>query len=127
MDRSTAKIQRFQPTLIPATKSIMVNQQDGDELNKTEEEISHLKMNPSKHGGYSTKLPQAGSLECGGNHLRANCKFKATICRRCGKKDHLANVCRATLLSADQPHDRFSGQRIDRNVGRPCEDCFAIN
>ncbi|XP_058020965.1 uncharacterized protein LOC131189120 isoform X1 [Ahaetulla prasina] len=36
---------------------------------------------------------------CGGQHQRQRCKFKDATCRRCGKKGHLAQVCRAAQPS----------------------------
>ncbi|KAG8139405.1 hypothetical protein E2320_002169, partial [Naja naja] len=36
-------------------------------------------------------------MGCGGSHPRAACQDKNTICRRCGKKGHLAYVRHATF------------------------------
>ena len=32
---------------------------------------------------------------CGGPHLATQCRFKEAICRSCGKKGHIAKVCRS--------------------------------
>ena len=31
---------------------------------------------------------------CGGNHYASSCRFKGAICSQCGKRGHLAKVCR---------------------------------
>ena len=33
---------------------------------------------------------------CGGQHLAPQCKFLDAICRACGKKGHIAKVCRSS-------------------------------
>ncbi|XP_013912967.1 PREDICTED: uncharacterized protein LOC106541915 [Thamnophis sirtalis] len=38
-----------------------------------------------------------GCMDCGGHHARTACPFKGTVCRRCKKKGHIAQVCRASL------------------------------
>ncbi|XP_055329924.1 uncharacterized protein K02A2.6-like [Paramacrobiotus metropolitanus] len=36
-----------------------------------------------------------GCAGCGGGHVRAECPHLSTVCRKCGKKGHLAKVCRS--------------------------------
>ena len=40
---------------------------------------------------------------CGDKHSQADCKFRAAECHKCGKKGHIARVCRSKL-SVQEPH-----------------------
>ncbi|KAG8136418.1 hypothetical protein E2320_004999 [Naja naja] len=48
---------------------------------------------------------QIACMDCGSNHLKADCRFKNTICQRCDRKGHLAKVCH-TSQPASQPYHR---------------------
>ena len=41
---------------------------------------------------------------CGENHRVADCRFKMAECYKCGKKGHLAHVCRSKTPSKKGPH-----------------------
>ncbi|XP_058049000.1 uncharacterized protein K02A2.6-like, partial [Ahaetulla prasina] len=45
--------------------------------------------------GKSTREDPEECGSCGGRHQRQRCKFRDAICRRCERKGHLAQVCRA--------------------------------
>ncbi|KAG8140267.1 hypothetical protein E2320_002962 [Naja naja] len=57
-------------------------------------------------------------LRCGGNHLRASCKFRNAICLKCQRKGHLARICQAgkTFTQPQQPRTTqyFQKQVEDR-------------
>ena len=36
-------------------------------------------------------------FSCRGNHVRSNCKYRDLVYNQCGKKGHLAKVCRSSL------------------------------
>ena len=45
---------------------------------------------------------------CGGSHPRSACKFKDATCRRCGKRVHIARVCRSGTTERQPPHQNTS-------------------
>jgi len=51
---------------------------------------------PAKEGGARRTL-NATCHRCGGKHLADRCRFKESDCHYCGKKGHLAKVCRSRL------------------------------
>lgn len=43
---------------------------------------------------------------CGGQHNRNKCRFRDAVCNACGKKGHLARVCRTTESSTENSEPR---------------------
>ncbi len=43
-----------------------------------------------------------GCFRCGGGHVGSECRFRETVCHACGKKGHLARVCRSSARGAKQ-------------------------
>ena len=44
---------------------------------------------------------------CGEKHKAADCRFKTAECRKCGKKGHIACVCKVNPYQKDSPaHNR---------------------
>ena len=43
---------------------------------------------------------------CGGPHQRAGCRYRSAVCNNCGKKGHLAWVCRSNVLQNTSPTPR---------------------
>ncbi|KAG8148071.1 hypothetical protein E2320_000112 [Naja naja] len=99
----------------------------GDEDADDSEEDVHKMHN--RNGERKT----AQCMGCGGNHPRAACRHKNTICRWCRKKGHLAHVCRAAFPeatppntekgSSNHPHSRKWSQVKGKNRE---EDCFTV-
>ncbi|XP_024868818.1 uncharacterized protein K02A2.6-like [Temnothorax curvispinosus] len=69
---------------------------------------------------------------CGGHHARKDCKFLDSECHNCGKKGHIAKVCKSKkqatdqIAIADQPAEQIAiVQRLNRlnqlNAHKPCE------
>ena len=43
---------------------------------------------------------------CGGNHLANICSFKSAECRACGKKGHIARVCKSKIRQTSRQPSR---------------------
>ena len=43
---------------------------------------------------------------CGGNHKATDCSHKSSDCHKCGKKGHLARVCKSKNPAKKEPHPR---------------------
>ncbi|XP_070587183.1 uncharacterized protein [Erythrolamprus reginae] len=54
---------------------------------------------------------------CRGNHQRHRCPFRDAICRRCNRRGHIAEACRASA-----PEDTFSTPRNQRSQNQPREN-----
>ena len=53
----------------------------------------------------------AACYRCGGQHLASRCRFRDAKCNRCGKKGHIARVCRsAKQPDLPAPSERSQGQ-----------------
>lgn len=118
-DRSASEIQQFQAVPAPAGKPLSVHYEDSgqDESSDDEERVSRLTRSSSsvirqKKAAAATlpKFTQDNCWGCGGNHRRADCRFKTAVCHRCGKRGHLSRVCRAANPTSETraPH---RGQR----------------
>ncbi|KAG8127996.1 hypothetical protein E2320_014864, partial [Naja naja] len=82
---------------------------------------------PGKGRVGEKKHPQTCCSGFGGNHLRANCRFKNVNSLHCGKKGHLAIVCKASQTaelsqSSGQPQFRRQPHRQTRQG----DDCYSI-
>ena len=51
---------------------------------------------------------------CGGPHLASVCRFKDSECHYCGKKGHIAKVCRAKSKQAAQKQSHDSSTNKDK-------------
>lgn len=125
-DKLAAEMCKIQNTL-PATQCAAIHTPDEDDnLTDDEDEVSHLKAAASSKRPTFKKQILAPCLGCGGNHPRAFCRFKNAICRRCGKRGHLAKVCRSvsqdTALSA-----LAQSKLLRREYNAPKDYCFAIS
>lgn len=126
--QSMAKIHRTQSP--PALwKTVTINYGEADPGVKTEEEevdVNRLKEAKQKSWASKEKPPLTACMGCGGNHPRVACNFKDTICWHCGRKGHLARICRAVqpppVQPARPPYISCPPQRSPRTR----EDCYAI-
>ncbi|KAG8140063.1 hypothetical protein E2320_002783 [Naja naja] len=89
-------------------------------------DVNHLRQpKASQRKNWSTtNQPQRSHpicLSCGGNHLRASCKFRNAICLKCQKKGHLARTCQAGKTS-NQPQQQFP--QPTPHFQKQVEDCF---
>lgn len=111
----TAEIQRAN-SLTTVRKSATVYHDEIDPQNFTDDDnnIHCLKAAQGKGWASEKKPPQAVCVGCDGNHPQATCRFKNVNCQCCGKKGHLARVCRAAqpaaVLPARQPYAKTSAQ-----------------
>ena len=67
----------------------------------------------SQPGGAPPKSKTSQCYRCGGKHLAADCRFKEVNCNNCGKKGHLARVCRSKAKSTN---DRKPGKTVPRDT-----------
>ncbi|XP_058046928.1 uncharacterized protein LOC131202197 isoform X2 [Ahaetulla prasina] len=59
------------------------------------------------HTGRAKRVDRDECVSCGGQHQRQNCRFKDAICRRCEKKGHIAQACRAPQPSPQPSRPKF--------------------
>ena len=64
---------------------------------------------------------------CGDKHSAADCKFKTTECRKCGKKVHIARACRSKTSTKELRPQRRSMQHATNNVTKDSEDYTMYN
>ncbi|XP_013918131.1 PREDICTED: uncharacterized protein K02A2.6-like [Thamnophis sirtalis] len=95
--QSTPDVRRFPLSAMPALPhsavhcQMMVNDPYADAASS----VDRLRSLPSQDGGVC--------LSCGGHHSRASYRFRTALCRKCGKKGHIAAVCRSTPGDARNP------------------------
>ena len=51
----------------------------------------------------SSALSPKPCYRCGGKHASAECRFKEVDCHKCGKKGHIAKVCRSKQQKQPRP------------------------
>ncbi|XP_060545241.1 uncharacterized protein K02A2.6-like [Pantherophis guttatus] len=126
-DRSAAEMRRL-PTALPATRCAAIHIGDAcpDNLSDDEDEVNRLKAAGGNKRPPNKRLTSAPCLGCGEEHPRVFCRFKNAVCQRCGKRGHLAKVCRSV------PQDATTSAPANGRLGRkgfpPSKDyCFAIS
>ena len=62
----------------------------------------HNKSGTGKHSTNSSHPARVECCRCGGNHYATICRFMEATCRTCGKKGHLARVCRSSAKGSFQ-------------------------
>ena len=62
----------------------------------------HNKSGTGKHSTNSSHPATVECYRCGGNHYATKCRFMEATCRTCGKKGHLARVCRSSAKGSFQ-------------------------
>ncbi|XP_058020550.1 uncharacterized protein LOC131188905 [Ahaetulla prasina] len=85
------------------------------------EEIQAESNSEEEEEVFHTGRPERGDrdecVSCGGQHQRQNCRFKDAICRRCEKKGHIAQACRAPQPS--RPKFKPANQQGARSAKQP--------
>ncbi|MCY3927857.1 MAG: retroviral-like aspartic protease family protein [Acidobacteria bacterium] len=64
---------------------------------------------------------------CGDKHSPADCKFKTAECRKCGKKGHIARVCKSKLTLQEPRPQRKSTQRATHILTEDSTDYSMYN
>lgn len=122
--QSSAEIQRAQPTGVhPPANPHSIHHEDSEEEEAAlvDGEVSRLKTaRKSREFTLSkqSKPSQGNCLGCGGQHRRAECRFKTAVCRRCGKRGHLSRVCRAAFPFSDNSGEPAPKQRKTKQAVR---------
>ncbi|XP_032069735.1 uncharacterized protein K02A2.6-like [Thamnophis elegans] len=110
-------------TGLPDTES------DDSDAEGQEEDINRLYEANKKSVTRRKGDPKSACGGCGGNHERAECRFRQALCQRCGRKGHIAWVCRAAqpMSSSELQTDRFRHPRNQtEGPKKPRMDCHAI-
>ena len=67
---------------------------------------------------------------CGGPHSRASCRHRSAVCNYCGKKGHLARVCRGKLSkeksSTPRAADKASTHQLEVRDAEPQGDEYPL-
>ncbi|XP_058023860.1 uncharacterized protein K02A2.6-like [Ahaetulla prasina] len=102
-EKSAAELHRFRPGTVNESGPVSIHFGDAAQGSSSgeEAEVSRLNLTSKRASLPESKRSQPRCLGCGGEHAREDCKFKSAVCRRCGKRGHLARVCRATLPVQD--------------------------
>lgn len=70
---------------------------------------------------------QSLCASCGGNHNRSACKFKNVECWHCGRKGHMAKVCRTGQLTTPNPNRPLAWESQPQGKQGPRGgECFTI-
>ncbi|XP_032071928.1 uncharacterized protein K02A2.6-like [Thamnophis elegans] len=108
---------------------LLDSESEDSEYENSEEDINRLHEANKKSVPQRKGDPKSACVGCGGNHERAECRFRQALCQRCGRKGHIARVCRAAqpMSSSEFQTDR-SRQPRNRNSGpkKARMDCHAI-
>ncbi|XP_058028035.1 uncharacterized protein LOC131192675 [Ahaetulla prasina] len=97
-----------------------------NEFEGEEDEVGRLRVAPGSKQPTEQKPQTAPCLGCGENHPRSLCHFKTAVCRKCGKRGHLARVCRSTPLD-NIPLGSRPARRFQRGPPVSQDDCFTVN
>ncbi|XP_058024074.1 uncharacterized protein K02A2.6-like [Ahaetulla prasina] len=98
-EKSAAELRSFQANSGPIAPMLDVHCEISDRETSSgeEEDVRQLKLAQTRRKAAPIMQPQGVCVGCGGNHIRAECRFRAAVCRHCGKKGHISKVCRAAL------------------------------
>ncbi|XP_058032586.1 uncharacterized protein K02A2.6-like [Ahaetulla prasina] len=127
--RSVAELQRYHTRSATDGMQQSVHYEDVDDDAPSDEDdaVSHLKATRKKEWNTDWKGSQGGCLGCGGSHHRADCRFRAAICRRCGRKGHLSRVCRASLPANQKPNPQLKPKQGARRLPTRRDECHAVD
>ncbi|XP_058034445.1 uncharacterized protein LOC131196030 [Ahaetulla prasina] len=130
-EKSAAEIQRFRPPETQAAPGLAVHHGEAQPSetpygsSDEDDDVRRLKSFP-RRGLPAAKSSPLSCAGCGGSHGRADCRFKNAVCRRCGKRGHLARVCRAGLPMADSLRDPAPRRKSSGLPATRKDDCFAV-
>ncbi|XP_070586385.1 uncharacterized protein [Erythrolamprus reginae] len=135
-ETSVAEIKRATPTVhhIPDESTWLACPPDEKHSESTTPDDTCLQIRrASDHNAKET--PRSDRCAgCNGNHPRFRCHFKDTYCRRCQRRGHIAEVCRAANPTPADPQNqrpyfppRNRRPPFSRNVSRPADNSHSSN
>uniref|UniRef100_A0A8C5MUD5 CCHC-type domain-containing protein n=1 Tax=Leptobrachium leishanense TaxID=445787 RepID=A0A8C5MUD5_9ANUR len=94
---------------------------EGSEMGREIEEIDRLRREALRRPRSIEKAtPPQSCASCGGQHEKAECRFRTAVCCACGKQGHIARVCRSRQGKRPPGQNRVeycSGRRSIQRTG----------
>ena len=86
------------------TQASEVAERNTKELQAGKKAAPVLTLRKSESLGQRQSTPLPMCYRCGGKHRSAECRFKDADCNHCGKKGHIARVCRSKAASTQKTY-----------------------
>ncbi|CAI5767985.1 Hypothetical predicted protein [Podarcis lilfordi] len=108
---------------ITGSKPVPVHHEEAssDEASSSEDDDVHQTKRERRKFQKKSK-GQSECAGCGGNHSRAKCRFRDTICTTCSRRGHTAKVCRSAPSDTPPSPTRKSKSSLQSAK----ESCFAL-
>ncbi|XP_058031613.1 uncharacterized protein K02A2.6-like [Ahaetulla prasina] len=128
-EKSANELQSFHTPRGTQSGEAAVHQAESDCTGSSDEcdSVSRLRTAPKKNRSQAARPFPLRCAGCGGSHDRATCRFKSSNCLRCGKRGHLAKVCRAVLPAADTWTEPARNKKPQRKAFNRTDECYDIN